>query len=240
MPLIPFALSSTSTSSISSRLPRASASPPHHASTSSWGLVSVATKSSSSRGGRSGNSGAGGGRGLIRHGARNGRRGGRCQRGHRGARHRRGSSGRRRGSSNRSRRGGHGRRAGLDQLGPGVGGGGAVRTSLSEALQDLEAAAATGPARLITTQDTRYAAHIAAGHTEGQARALADGERLAEGLRSWTVGNPISGPAGARRQTRAVCISELRAALSAIELSAAESDGEEVEEGPHRFDWESD
>ncbi|KAJ7884970.1 hypothetical protein B0H13DRAFT_2343401 [Mycena leptocephala] len=121
-----------------------------------------------------------------------------------------------------------------------VGGRGAVRTSLSEALQDLEAAAATGPARLITTQDTRYAAHIAAGHTEGQARALADGERLAEGLRSWTVGNPISGPAGARRQTRAVCISELRAALSAIELSAAESDGEEVEEGPHRFDWESD
>jgi hypothetical protein len=121
-----------------------------------------------------------------------------------------------------------------------VGGGGAVRTSLSEPLQDLEAVAATGSARLIMTQDTRYAAHIAAGHTEVQARALADGERLAEGSRSWTVGNPISGPAGARRQTRAVCISELRAALSTIELSAAESDGEEVEEGPHRFDWESD
>ncbi|KAJ7831868.1 hypothetical protein B0H13DRAFT_1915249 [Mycena leptocephala] len=117
-----------------------------------------------------------------------------------------------------------------------VGGGGAVRTSLSEALQDLEAVAATGSARLITTQDTRYAAHIAAGHTEGQARALADGERLAEGLISWTVGNPISGPAGARRQTHAVCISELRAALSAIELSAAELDGEEVEEGPHRVE----
>ncbi|KAJ7885445.1 hypothetical protein B0H13DRAFT_1889563 [Mycena leptocephala] len=50
-----------------------------------------------------------------------------------------------------------------------LGGGGAVRTSLSEALQDLEAAVATGPARLITTQDTHYAAHIAAGHTEGQA-----------------------------------------------------------------------
>jgi hypothetical protein len=33
---------------------------------------------------------------------------------------------------------------------------------------------------------------------------------------------------------------ELRAALSIIELSAAESDGEEVEEGAHQFDWESD
>jgi hypothetical protein len=37
-----------------------------------------------------------------------------------------------------------------------------------------------------------------------------------------------------------MCISELCAALSAIKLSAAESDGEEVEEGPHQFDWESD
>ncbi|KAJ7811113.1 hypothetical protein B0H13DRAFT_2384155 [Mycena leptocephala] len=121
-----------------------------------------------------------------------------------------------------------------------VGGGGAVRTSLSEALQDLEMVAATGHATLITTQDTRYAVHIAAGHTEGQARALADGERLAEGLKSWTLGSPISGLAGARRQTRAVCISELRAALSAIELSAAESDGEEPVEAAQRFDWESD
>ncbi|KAJ7810265.1 hypothetical protein B0H13DRAFT_2384686 [Mycena leptocephala] len=120
------------------------------------------------------------------------------------------------------------------------GGGGAVRTSLSEALQDLEMVAATGHATLITTQDTRYAVHIAAGHTEGQARALADGERLAEGLKSWTLGSPISGLAGARRQTRAVCISELRAALSAIELSAAESDGEEPVEAAQRFDWESD
>ncbi|KAJ7853200.1 hypothetical protein B0H13DRAFT_2359153 [Mycena leptocephala] len=121
-----------------------------------------------------------------------------------------------------------------------VGGGGAVHTSLSEALQDLEMVAATGHATLITTQDTRYAVHIATGHTEGQAQALADGERLAEGLKSWTLGSPISGLAGARRQTRAVCISELRAALSAIELSAAESDGEEPVEAAQRFDWESD
>jgi hypothetical protein len=80
-----------------------------------------------------------------------------------------------------------------------VGGRGAVRTSLLDAPQDLGAVAATGPARLITTQDTHYAVHIAAGHTKGQAQALADGEQLAEGLRSWTVGNPISGPAGAHR-----------------------------------------
>jgi hypothetical protein len=64
------------------------------------------------------------------------------------------------------------------------------------------------------------------------------GERLAEG--SWTVGNPILGSAGACCQTHAMCISELHAALAAIELNAAESDGEEVEEGAHQFDWELD
>ncbi|KAJ7861498.1 hypothetical protein B0H13DRAFT_1900470 [Mycena leptocephala] len=111
-----------------------------------------------------------------------------------------------------------------------VGGGGAVHTSLTEALEVLEVAAATGTTRLISIQDTRYAAHVAAGHTNGQAQALADGVRLAERLRSWAVGNPFSSSAGVCCQARALCIAELRAALSAIELSAAESDGEEVEE----------
>jgi hypothetical protein len=115
-----------------------------------------------------------------------------------------------------------------------------VHTSLTEALEVLEVVVATGTKRLVTTQDTRYAAHVAAGHTNGQAQALADGERLAEGLRSWTVGIPFSSSAGAHCQARALCIAELCAALSAIELSAAESDGEEVEEPHQCFDYESD
>ncbi|KAJ7891106.1 hypothetical protein B0H13DRAFT_2340687 [Mycena leptocephala] len=121
-----------------------------------------------------------------------------------------------------------------------VGGGGAVHTSLTEALEVLEVVAFTSTTRLVTTQDTQYAVHVAAGHTNGQAQALADGERLAEGLQSWTVGNPFSSSAGARRQARALCIAELCTALSTIELSAAESDGEEVEEPAQRFDYESD
>ncbi|KAJ6489340.1 hypothetical protein C8R47DRAFT_1071685 [Mycena vitilis] len=70
-------------------------------------------------------------------------------------------------------------RAAVAALRYAISGTGIVYTDLTDALDHFERVDASRPTTFLTTEDSRYAAHFAAGHSEAQARALAEGERLA-------------------------------------------------------------
>ncbi|KAJ6517542.1 hypothetical protein C8R47DRAFT_1205759 [Mycena vitilis] len=74
-----------------------------------------------------------------------------------------------------------------------ISGTGIVYTDLNNAVEQFERVAASRPATFLTTEDSCYAAHFAAGHFEMEARALADGERLANEVEiRWDGGRPPS------------------------------------------------
>ncbi|KAJ6448682.1 hypothetical protein C8R47DRAFT_1084947 [Mycena vitilis] len=62
-----------------------------------------------------------------------------------------------------------------------ISGTGIVYTDLNNALEQFERVAASRPATFLTTEDSCYAARFAAGHSEMEARALADGPRILQG-----------------------------------------------------------
>ncbi|KAJ7670819.1 hypothetical protein DFH06DRAFT_1125105 [Mycena polygramma] len=91
-----------------------------------------------------------------------------------------------------------------------ISGTGIVYTDLTDALDHFERVAASRPATFLTTEDSRYAAHFAAGHSETEARALADGERLASEVEIRWEGGKVPYPARltdtGRRQARTACV----------------------------------
>ncbi|KAJ6522752.1 hypothetical protein B0H19DRAFT_1086010 [Mycena capillaripes] len=102
-----------------------------------------------------------------------------------------------------------------------ISGSGVVHTLLSSVLQQFDEVAATCPTALLTTEDTRQAIHFAAGHSKREAKALADGERLAEGLKAW-VGGSSPGSAllsdAARREKHRAFQTQIVHAISLMQL----------------------
>ncbi|KAJ7605701.1 hypothetical protein DFH06DRAFT_1348553 [Mycena polygramma] len=107
---------------------------------------------------------------------------------------------------------------------------GIVYTDLTDALDHFERVAASRPATFLTTEDSRYAAHFAAGHSETEARALADGERLASEVEIRWEGGKVPYPArltdAGRRQARTACASRLRKSLRLLKGGAEDSDSD--------------
>ncbi|KAJ6448965.1 hypothetical protein C8R47DRAFT_1084861 [Mycena vitilis] len=137
-------------------------------------------------------------------------------------------------------------RAAVAALRYAISGTGIVYTDLTDALDHFERVAASRPTTFLTTEDSRYAAHFAAGHSEAQARALADGERLANEVETrWDGGRPPY-PArltdAGRRQARTACASRLRRSLRLLKGGAEDSDSEAMwgEPSVNAFDSDSD
>ncbi|KAJ6480500.1 hypothetical protein C8R47DRAFT_1218701 [Mycena vitilis] len=127
-----------------------------------------------------------------------------------------------------------------------ISGTGIVYTDLNDALEQFERVAASRPATFLTTEDSRYAAHFAAGHSEMEARALADGERLANEVEiRWDGGRPPY-PArltdAGRRQARTACASRLRNSLRLLKGGAEDSDSDAMwgERSANTFELDSD
>ncbi|KAJ6494100.1 hypothetical protein C8R47DRAFT_1213769 [Mycena vitilis] len=127
-----------------------------------------------------------------------------------------------------------------------ISGTGIVYTDLNDALEQFERVAASRPATFLTTEDSRYAAHFAAGHSEMEARALADGERLANEVEiRWDGGRPPY-PArltdAGRRQARTACASRLRNSLRLLKGGAEDSDSDAMwgERSANAFELDSD
>ncbi|KAJ6459373.1 hypothetical protein C8R47DRAFT_1226664 [Mycena vitilis] len=127
-----------------------------------------------------------------------------------------------------------------------ISGTGIVYTDLNDALDHFERVAASRPATFLTTEDSRYAAHFAAGHSETEARALADGERLANEVQIRWEGGRVPYPArltdAGRRQARIACASRLRKSLRLLRGGAEDSDSEAMwgESAANAFDSDSD
>ncbi|KAJ7107404.1 hypothetical protein C8R44DRAFT_885420 [Mycena epipterygia] len=113
-----------------------------------------------------------------------------------------------------------------------VRGGGVVHSSLTSALDEYKAAAMAGSASVCTITDTRTAAHFAAGHSLGQARAMAAGENALIMYEQW--GDGPSGEPAVCRLRRDQLVDRLTAALEALRVG----DVAQVDNNPGDSDFE--
>ncbi|KAJ7757887.1 hypothetical protein B0H16DRAFT_1457456 [Mycena metata] len=107
-----------------------------------------------------------------------------------------------------------------------VRGGGVVHSNLTSALAQFEAVVAVRSTQLLTTEDSRAAAHFAAGFTRIQAMAVSQSQNATD---VWLGSNPPSWTGlsdAARRARHRHCITELCQVLRILKDRREESDSE--------------